>query len=98
MKTNTEEKNKINSEEKENMLGGNSDELVMVVQDSADPVGVSKYRKTLANQRKIKRRHTVGGTKDFAEWEEIYNNHRNNVSDEDENAYEETEEDSDNHR
>ena len=98
MKINTEEKNSINSEEKENMLGGNSDELVMVVQDSADPVGVSKYRKTLANQRKIKRRHTVGGTKDFAEWEEIYNNHRNNVSDEDENNYEETKEDSDNHR
>ena len=47
----------------------------MVVQDSSDPVGASKYRKTLANQRKIKRRHTVGGTKDFAEWEEIYNNH-----------------------
>ena len=96
LKSSTEDKNKINSEEKENM--GNSDELVMVVQDSADPVGASKYRKTLANQRKIKRRHTVGGTKDFAEWEEIYNNHRNNVSDDEDNNYEDTEEDTDNHR
>merc|ERR1712038_106 len=83
---NSEDKNKMNSEEKENM--GNEDELVMVVQDSSDPVGASKYRKTLANQRKIKRRHTVGGTKDFAEWEEIYNNQRNNAFEEDNNSNE----------
>ena len=82
--------NKSNSEEKENMLEGDSERqssiLQMVVQASTDPVGASKYRKTLANQRKIKRRHTVGGTKDFAEWEEIYSNQRNNtLGDEDSN-------------
>ena len=82
--------NKSNSEEKENMLAGDSEQqsniIQMVVQASTDPVGASKYRKTLANQRKIKRRHTVGGTKDFAEWEEIYSSQQNNTfGDEDSN-------------
>ena len=27
--------------------------------------------KTLANQKRLRRRHTVGGTKDFADWEQI---------------------------
>jgi len=83
--SNVEEKNSINNtnfEEKENIL----EEVVS--QASADPVVASKYRKTLANQRKIKRRHTVGGTKDFAEWEEIYNNQRNNAFEEDDNSNE----------
>ena len=91
--SNVDEKNNINktnSEEKENILEGNGDPqsniLQMVVQASTDPVGASKYRKTLANQRKIKRRHTVGGTKDFAEWEEIYNNQRNDTFEEDDST------------
>ena len=76
------------------MQDGESNIIQMVVQASTDPVVASKYRKTLANQRKIKRRHTVGGSKDFAEWEEIYNNQLNNVvadddgSNENENYFE----------
>ena len=39
-----------------------------------DPGSVAKYRKTMNNQkRRIRRRHTVGGTKDFAEWEAVIN-------------------------
>ena len=39
-----------------------------------DPGSVAKYRKTMNNQkRRIRRRHTVGGTKDFAEWEALIN-------------------------
>ena len=92
-----DERNNFNnddSEEKENMQDGESNIIQMVVQASTDPVVASKYRKTLANQRKIKRRHTVGGSKDFAEWEEIYNNQLNNVvadddgSNENENYFE----------
>lgn len=30
--------------------------------------------KSTRGQRKVRRRHTVGGTKDFAEWEQILNN------------------------
>lgn len=91
--SNVDEKNNINntnSEEKENIWEGAGDQqsniLQMVVQASTDPVGASKYRKTLANQRKIKRRHTVGGTKDFAEWEEIYSNQTNNTFEEDDSS------------
>lgn len=39
----------------------------------ADPLGAAKYRKTLANQKRVRRRHTVGGTKDFAGWQETLN-------------------------
>ena len=31
----------------------------------------AKLLKTLANQKRIRRRHTVGGTKDFAEWDAV---------------------------
>ena len=34
----------------------------------------AKALKTLANQKRVRRRHTVGGTKDFGEWEKIVNN------------------------
>ena len=47
-------------EEKENMIG------------TGDEAAKAKMMKTIANQKsKIRRRHTVGGTKDFAEWERI---------------------------
>ena len=88
-----EERNNLNisnSEEKENIQGVNidpqSDIIEVIVQESTDPVGQSKYRKNQANKRKIKRRHTVGGTKDFAEWEEIYNNQRNTTIDDGEGS------------
>ena len=31
----------------------------------------TKLLKTLANQKRIRRRHTVGGTRDFGEWEQV---------------------------
>jgi len=37
----------------------------------AVPGATMKMLKTLANQRRIRRRHTVGGTKDFAGWERV---------------------------
>ena len=48
--------------------------LLRIVVAGTDPGSVAKYRKTMNNQkRRIRRRHTVGGTKDFAEWEAIIN-------------------------
>lgn len=41
-----------------------------------DPLATGKLQKTLTNQRRIKRRHTVGGTKDFGDWEKIVRSHR----------------------
>ena len=51
----------------ERLVGGNR----------PDPLATGKLQKTLTNQRRIKRRHTVGGTKDFGEWETIVRSHRN---------------------
>ena len=70
-----EEKQELNAkrrdlEEKENLEDRNL--LKMVV--AGDVGGAAKYRKTMSNQkRKIRRRHTVGGTKDFAQWEAMIN-------------------------
>lgn len=58
-------------DEKENEDNRN---LLRMVVAGTDPGSVAKYRKTMNNQkRRIRRRHTVGGTKDFAEWEALIN-------------------------
>jgi hypothetical protein len=59
------EKQSANQKEKE------ASEAAVMAAYNAETVHVvtSKLLKTLANQKKrIRRRHTVGGTKDFAEW------------------------------
>jgi len=59
------------ADEKENEDNRN---LLRMVVAGTDPGSVAKYRKTMNNQkRRIRRRHTVGGTKDFAEWETVIN-------------------------
>ena len=71
-----EEKQEVNLRRKESDTAEAQKLMTLVV--AGDVVGASKVRKTMSNQkRRIRRRHTVGGTKDFAEWEAMMYNQEN---------------------